>query len=124
MTVPADFIQANSQMLEAYAAVHAQLTGGDNQADLDKLTSIMSGMVPPERVSKFFEFGYAKADLFDAGTKAAFADIGAFATMNGFFGLNVNSRGIAMEMILRGQELPEGVDVPEPSSEFASAPAL
>lgn len=118
MTVPNDFIQANSLMLTTYTALAAQLAG-DHQGALDQLTAIMAGIIQPERVSEFFEFGYANADLLDAATKEAFADVGAFASMNGFYGLSVNSRGMAMGMILRGQALPEGVDAPEPSAKYA-----
>jgi len=118
MTVPNDFVQANTRMLDAYTALVPVLSGGENQASLDQLTAILSGVIPPERVSEFAEFGYAKADLLDAAAKEAFADVCAFATMNGFYGLGADGRGMAMERILRGQDLPEGVEAPEPSSKY------
>lgn len=123
MAVPGDFIGANTLMLNTYAALAVQLTGSEGEEALAQLTAIMAGVVPPERVSEFFEFGYAKADLLDASAKEAFADVGAFATINGFWGLGANGRGMAMEQILRGEALPEGVEAPQPSPKYAPPPA-
>lgn len=118
MPIPTDFVSANTRMLEAYATISTQFAEQAQDAELAQLTAIMAGVIPPERVSEFFEFGYAKADLLDSAAKEAFADVGAFATVNGFYGLGQNGRGMAMERILRGQDLPEGVEAPEPSSKY------
>lgn len=119
MPIPTDFVSANTRMLEAYATISAQFAEQAQGAELTQLTAIMAGVVPPERVSEFFEFGYAKADLLDSAAKEAFADVGAFATVNGFYGLGQNGRGMAMERILRGEPLPDGVEPPEPSTKYA-----
>lgn len=123
MPIPNDFVQANTVMLTAYMALAPQLSGGANQDKLTQLTGIIAGVIAPERVSEFFEFGYANADLLDAATKEAFADVGAFATVNGFYGLGQDGRGRAMELILRGNPLPKGMTEPTPSAKYAAAAA-
>ena len=120
MSIPNDFVQANTVMLTAYMALAPQLSGGANQDKLTQLTGIIAGVIAPERVSEFFEFGYANADLLDAATKEAFADVGAFATVNGFYGLGQDGRGRAMELILRGKPLPKGMTAPTPSPKYAA----
>lgn len=123
MTVPNDFVQANTLMLTTYMTLAPQLSGAGHQAALDQLTGILSSVIPPERVAEFAEFGYAKADLLDAAAKEAFADVCAFATANGFYGLGQDGRGMAIERLLRGKPLAKGIEPPVPSVKYASSPA-
>ncbi len=123
MPIPTDFVSANSRMLEAYAALAPTLAATEPAA-FGQLTTIMAGVIPPERVSEFAEWGYAKRDLLDAPAKEAVADVCAFATMNGFYGLGENQRGARIEAMLRQGSLPKGTEAPEPSNKFAvAAPA-
>lgn len=121
MTIPADFVQANTMMLQAYAALSVAADTEVEQALVEQLTSIMAGAVPPERVSHFFEFGYARREELPAELLLAFADVGNFAWTMGFYGLGLDSRGAYMEALLRGQTLPEGATAPEPMAAFAPA---
>jgi len=121
MTVPNDFVQANTMMLQAYAALISMVETEAEQDLADRLTSILAGVVPPERVSQFFEFGYARRAEIPAGLLSAFADVGNFAWTMGFYGLGQDSRGALMETLLRGQDLPEGAAAPEPLAAFAAA---
>lgn len=105
-------------MLSTYTALAAQLAATD-QAALDQLAAIMCGLIPPERVSQFFEFGYARRKDLPAELLPAFADVGKFAWTLGFYGLSVDSRGALMETLLRGLDLPEDATAPEPSPAFA-----
>ncbi len=119
MPIPTDFVSANGRMLEAYAALAPSLAVAQPGA-FEQLTAIMTGVIPPERVSEFAEWGYAKRDLLDAPAKEAVADVCAFATMNGFYGLGENQRGMRIETMLRHGELPEGVEAPEPATKYAA----
>lgn len=123
MTVPADFAQANALMLQTYAAISSAATTPAELEQVEQLTAIMAGLVQPEKVSEFFEFGYAKAETFSAPIQAAFADVGEFATRAGFYGLAQNGRGTAMQQVLRGEALPEGVEPPVPSDKYVGIPA-
>lgn len=122
MAVPQDLAEANALMLSTYASIAASLAV-DHQDALDQLTVVLAGWIPPERVASFFEWGYAHAELLDSTTRAIFADVGAFATIYGFYGLAADARGVLMEMVLRGLDLPEGVTAPVPSSKYVNAPA-
>lgn len=106
-------------MLQTYAALALAATTEAEQALVEQLTGILAGSVPPERVSQFFEFGYARRDDLPAELLPAFADVGNFAWTLGFYGLSVDSRGALMETLLRGLDLPEGATAPEPSAAFA-----
>lgn len=117
MAVPQDLAAANALMLSTYASIVASLAV-DHQDALDQLTVVLAGWIPTERLARFFEWGYAKADLLDETTRAAFADVGAYATLNGFWGLTADDRGLLMERVLREQELPSGKEPPLPSPRF------
>lgn len=121
MTIPADFVQANTMMLQAYAALSVSAETETEQALVEQLTGILAGAVPPERVSHFFEFGYAHRSELPAELLPAIADVGNFAWTMGFYGLGLENRGALMEWLLRGQSLPEGVTAPEPMAAFAPA---
>lgn len=116
MTIPSDFVEANRIMLQSYSSLAA--ADALPPAKLAQLETILSGLVPPERVSEFFEFGYANRAQLDGAARSAFADIGNFAWMNGWWGLAADSRGLRMEALLRGVALPDGVTEPEPSSKY------
>lgn len=121
MAVPQDLAEANALMLSTYASIAASLAV-DHQDALDQLTVVLAGWIPPERVASFFEWGYAHAELLDSTTRAIFADVGAFATIYGFYGLAADARGVLMEMVLRGQELPVGEVPPLPSPKYGEVP--
>lgn len=112
MSVPTDFIVANTMMLTAFAALSTAWTTEEELAALAQLTGILAGSVPPEKVSQFFEFGYARRAAVPAEQLSVFADVGNFAWSMGFYGLGVDSRGALMEMVLRGDDLPIGVSEP------------
>lgn len=121
MTSPSDFTQANTLMLQTYAALALAAKTEAEQALVDQLATILAGSVPPEKVSHFFEFGYARRADLPAELLPAFADVGNFAWSLGFYGLSVDSRGALMESVLRGLDLPEGAMEPVPSQTFAAA---
>lgn len=126
MTAPTDFPTANTIMLQTFATLSAlawQRTAMELET-MEKLTGILAGSVPPEKISQFFEFGYARRDALPAEVLPAFADVGQFAWTMGFYGLGVDNRGALMEALLRGQALPEGASAPVPNAAFSPAVAL
>lgn len=118
MPVPNDFPQANAMMLTAFATLSAAAVSEDELSAVEQLNSILSGLVPPERVSHFFEFGYARRASLPAELLPVFADVGNFAWTYGFYGLGTDSRGIYMETLLRGDPLPVGAIEPVPNPNF------
>lgn len=117
MAIPNDFVQANLIIIQSYAALRAAVAASAHAA----LDTIVGSVVPPERVSEFFEFGYAHREDLTPELREAVADVGHFAWINGFWGLGADGRGSNMETLLRGQDLPEGVDAPAPSGKYAPA---
>lgn len=118
MPIPTEFTEANSIMLTAFAALSSAAVSDDEIAAVAQLNTILAGTVPPERVSHFFEFGYARRATLPSATLPAFADVGNFAWSYGFYGLGQNNRGLYMETLLRGDALPVGAIEPVPNPNF------
>lgn len=114
MAIPNDFVQASLIIVQSYARLRSAVAA-DAQPALD---TIVGSVVPPERVSEFFEFGYAHRESLSPELREAVADVGHFAWTNGFWGLGVDGRGAAMETLLRGGNLAAGATAPEPSSKY------
>lgn len=115
MTNIEDFAGASLVITRLYAEVRAALPSDKAREALDR---IVSAPVLPERVSEFFELGYAVRESLSASQRAEIADVGRFAWMHGFWGLGENNRGSRMETLLRGGNLPASVDAPEISAKY------
>lgn len=120
MTVCTNFAEAMLAIIQVYPTMRGQLPEA-RQTDFD---TIVSSVIPPEKVSLFFELAYATRDSLDTATKTAAADVGNFAWINGFWGLAADDRGLLMEMTLRGATLPKGTTAPEPMANYVEAPAV
>ncbi len=116
MTVIADLPSANLAIAKAYPALVAALPDAADQQLLDRIVSMV---VLPEKLSALFEFGYARADLLPAELKALVADVGSYATLNGFHGLGDDNRGAGMQMVLRGEWTFKEIAPPAPAQAYA-----
>ena len=110
-----DFAAAKILITQNYAALLAALP-----SKVDQINAIVGSAVPPEQVSEFFEFCYANRAELPAPILVAAADVGNFAWVNGFWGLGIDGRGSKMETVLRGKDLPKGVDAPAPSGKYGA----
>lgn len=116
MSVAQDFSQASLIIAQTYVEVRASVPVSAQTA----IDAIVGTVVMPERVSEFFEFGYAHRDDLSAELRERVADVGHFAWVNGFWGLGIDGRGSKMETVLRGKDLPKGVDAPAPSGKYGA----
>lgn len=108
------FTDANLAIATAYADLKAAIPEKG-----DAIDAIVSAVVPPEKVSNFFEFAYANGDKLPASLRTVAADVGDFAWTNAFYGLGENQRGMKMAAALRASTFSIGANDPEPKAEYA-----
>lgn len=108
------FTEANLAIASAYADLKAALP--ESSDDID---AIVSAVVPPEKVSNFFEFAYAKGQSLPAALRSVAADVGDFAWANGFYGLGENGRGMKMAAALRRKSFSIQEGDPAPKEQYA-----
>lgn len=112
------FADADQLILTTYAAAAAAFTTLDK---LELYQSVVTATTHPEKVSQFLELCYAQREHLPQNVLDAAADVGAFATTMGFYGLGQDERGIKMVSALRGEEVQ---DLPEPVERFVSTPPV
>lgn len=96
------FQEATARMFDCYGEAVAAFTQLGMQGEFK---AVVSATVAPERVSHFLEIVYANHAEMPPSVKAAAADVGAFASEQGFYGLSADGRGMAMVAVLRGQKV-------------------
>lgn len=109
------FADANLLIARNYAAMSAAL-GGEAKAALD---AVVGTPVMPEKVARFLELAYAQGDRLPKALREAAADIGDFATANGFYGLGEDRRGAKMATALRKARFARGKGDPKPLERFS-----
>lgn len=112
------FAEADGRIFDVYASASAAFAAIDMT---DKLREVVTSTVHPEKVSQFLELCYAFRTYLPADVLEAAADIGAFATSMGFYGLGTDGRGAKMVAALRGEEV---TDLPEPAERFVPPPVI
>ena len=112
------FAEADGLILSTYAVAAAAFT---QLGKFDTFQSVVTATVHPEKVSQFLELCYANREALPPEINAAAADIGAFAAVHGFYGLDTDQRGLRMVQVLSGETI---FDVPEPDNRYVSAPPV
>lgn len=96
--------------------------GETPESTLEELKSVFLIPSVPKAVSEFGEFVYARQDQFSKEVKSGAAKLIEFATSFSWWGFDVDSRGIKMVRILRGEAVTGSI--PEPFEAFRIQPSV